>query len=339
MTRAGVKAFQGPAGGRFGRTEQVLARALLVYHRFDLARIEPARRPDALKLKLAAWRPFEASRYWVGWQRGIAQVWAWSDDQMPVAAHDGAPVPESALHPPLENGLRLVELVDGFEGQHWRDDCLQNSRWWNALPNAQQWTAFVRAAGQPPEDQVPSPVRLSWRQRPWARATGEGQVWLERHEMRLVLGAAILLALLFGWRLAGLWQSRQALEEQRERVESLQAQAGPELAAREQALADQARIDAVLDLWPEVNPVVLMQAVVEALPRDLQLERWQQQGGELELAVRSQTAPDAEQVLRALEPLPWLDDVFAEPDRNPSVLLVRALINRRLPEDTENSYE
>ena len=304
----------------------MLARALLVYHRFDLGKVEPARRAAALQLKLSAWRPFEAARYWVGWQQGIAHVWSWSSE---VDDPDsGTPVPESALHPPLENGLRLVDLVDGFEGQYWRDGCLCHSRWWATLPEARQWAAFERAAGQSPGARVPQPVQLPWRMRPWARIGGAGQTWIEQHEKRLVLGTVMVLALLYGWQLAGLWQARQALEAQQARIEALQAQAAPELAAREQALSDQARIEAVLDLWPEVNAMVLMQAVAEALPGGLQFQAWQQQGSELQLVVKGRATADPEQVIRALEALPWLDDVFAEPDRDANALSVRAVILR-----------
>ena len=90
------------AGGRFGKREVVLPRGHLLYKRFDLSEMPPARRAQALALKLEAWQPLAKARFWHGWHAGIAHAWSWAeDDPACVARDDETAIPESALHQPL----------------------------------------------------------------------------------------------------------------------------------------------------------------------------------------------------------------------------------------------
>ena len=287
-----------------------------------------ARRADSLALRLEAWRPLESTRYWIGWHGGTAHVWAWRgvDDQSSARAGGVSELPESALHPPLGSGCRLVELLEGFEGQYWAGGQLEFSRWWASEPGEDQWRRFVRAAGQVPDAGRPEPARVAWRARPWARPTAPVGEWLEHNEGPFVIWAASVLALLLGWQLAGVWQAERAVARERERMQVLERQAGPELAAREQALSELDRARALVALGPVVEALPLLRAVAEAGPGDTRIASWQQFGRELEVVFEGDAPPPPEQTVRALEQIPGLGQVIAERGRRSGQLQVRAVL-------------
>ena len=78
-------------------------------------------------------------------------IWWWDVDRITAALGPSWTyqfdkiVPESLLQPP-GNGLRQLELRDGFEGQFWRDGALVLSSWRRHPFSVAQWTAFARAA-------------------------------------------------------------------------------------------------------------------------------------------------------------------------------------------------
>ena len=54
-------------------------------------------------------------------------------------------LPESLAREPIKSGARLVECLEGFEGQIWHEENLVSSRWWPAKPAKKEWLAFLRA--------------------------------------------------------------------------------------------------------------------------------------------------------------------------------------------------
>lgn len=54
-------------------------------------------------------------------------------------------LPESLARQPLKDGGRLVECIEGFEGQIWYEGNLIASRWWPVPPQKNEWLSFARA--------------------------------------------------------------------------------------------------------------------------------------------------------------------------------------------------
>ena len=112
------------------------------------------KRNTALDLKIRAWAPFETVGYSVLWQNNQASVFAWDQDAIEerIRAHGYHPsrcevVPEAFIREPMDNGIRLMEVSDGVEGQVWEDNFLTVARWWKSAPDGQEWTLFRRSAG------------------------------------------------------------------------------------------------------------------------------------------------------------------------------------------------
>ena len=115
-----------------------------------------------------------------------ASIWSW--DNARTISHGGAEkslaslrvLPETLARIPLSNGVRLVSCIEGYEGEMWSEDILMASRWWPAPPSLRDWQLFLRAAKMPapqqasqqasqqtPQQQapqVPTPVRVAWRE-------------------------------------------------------------------------------------------------------------------------------------------------------------------------------
>lgn len=297
-----------------------------MYRRFELDELPPARREAVLELRLEAWNPMPDARFWTGWQRGVAHVWAWYGSDPELQAGVGEiPVPETVVQIPGGNGPRLVAGLDGYEGQLWRNAKLVQSRWWARSPDESAWHAFLRAAGQPPGP-VPAPQTPAWQQRPWARSSTAARAWFERHERRLVATTAGVFALFIGWQLGALWKVDGAVEQARERLEALQQRAGDELAARERALAASARAEALLALRPTTGALALFDEVTGAMPSGTRLREWQHEPGELTFMLQAESSPDPEQAVRAFESVSTLDEVIVERGRPENSLEVRAAI-------------
>lgn len=75
-------------------------------------------------------------------------------------------LPESLARQPLENGTRLVECLEGYEGQIWYEGNLVSSRWWSEKPSEKGWVVFVRAAEVEVDvdyTQIPHPELVDFR--------------------------------------------------------------------------------------------------------------------------------------------------------------------------------
>jgi hypothetical protein len=228
-------------------------------------------------------------------------VWLWDQGRVNSAIVDAGlqparvkVVPETLLAPQLNNGLRLLQTLDGVEAQEWKSNILAASRWWPAQPTAEEWEAFQRDAGLAERAPLPgaaqAPPLLA---EPWARATSlETYRSLDSRVERLVyvfgivlLGAATL------WYGIHLIKNSSAANARKNELNALNEKAQPVIAARNQAQAALLRVQALLGNDPYPNQLQLMARVAEVLPKNGTVVReWNFQSGKLKLLV---AVPDA----------------------------------------------
>jgi len=133
----------------------ILSRRFLRQKVFEVAESLPeSKRKSALALLVRKWSPFVSSQFAVQWAGHRACVYAWDDDAVAAAIvasdQDVARCtvwPETFFRPPLADGVRLAQMLDGVEGQIWRDGLLTATRWWPSSPTQHEWAIFLRAAG------------------------------------------------------------------------------------------------------------------------------------------------------------------------------------------------
>ncbi|WP_374473103.1 hypothetical protein [Arenimonas sp.] len=182
-----------------------MPRAACHYRRLEFAQLPVRQRAAAAKLAVRRHEPAPGALQHVAWTGATAHAWIWPQPDPVMAEGEPGWIPESLLRaPPAGDGPRLLQAIEGVEGQVWRDGQLQASQWWPAVPDADAWRRFLRACGIGPDaaGAVPAPETLPWETTPWGdapRGLPGSPAALERLAWVAGLG---LVALCLGWQLA-----------------------------------------------------------------------------------------------------------------------------------------
>ena len=135
-----------------------------------------------LRVQVRRWAPFPNVKYVAHWADNRASVYAWNDDKVKKEIAEAGfnerrcvVYPETFMRAPLQNGVRLVAAIEGFEAQVWRDGFLAFSRWWPQKPTQLEWNMFLRSSGMRLEQDsagVPEPDPAPFLESPWIRQEG-----------------------------------------------------------------------------------------------------------------------------------------------------------------------
>jgi hypothetical protein len=288
------------AGGGIGTSQWVLSRALCRYNRFDLTRLPANKRKAALLLQLPQWSPYVDSNYAIVWQNGYACVWCWDNSRIDAeiqkqgrVSKSQHKIPETVLRAPLQTGLRLLKCMDGVEGQHWQDAQLVASRWWPQRPDQHEWLAFQRDCGIGPElqDATTSLQDLPFLLQPWGKVVAPAGSTDDMPIAETAIYGVLFFALAMATLLLGLrhYQISHATELRAKELATLKSKAAPIFAARETALGALARLKSIdsIELYP--SPLVLMEAIAEAIPKDSGafVREWDMTGNHLKISISS----------------------------------------------------
>lgn len=281
----------------------MLSRALCRFNRFDLSRLPANKRKAALALQLPQWSPYPDGGYAVVWQNGYASVWCWESSRIDgeIQKHGKTPksqqkIPETLLRAPLQSGLRLLKCMDGVEGQYWQDAQLVASRWWPKRPDEHAWLSFQRDCGIVPEQQGAASTLqdLPLQLQPWGKIASIANSTDDMPIAESALYGTLSLVLGVATVFLGLQHYRidRAIDTRVKELATIKSKAAPVFAARETALNALVRIKSIDAIEQYPQPLVLMAAVAEALPKDSGafLREWDMNGDRLKITV---TSPDA----------------------------------------------
>lgn len=302
-------------GGPLGGLEWIVPRAQCQYRRMDFAGLAQRQRPAAARIAAQRMDPRPGAALHVAWTGPVAHVWSWAGSAPGIAPGQAGWVPESLLRaPPPGDGVRILRQVDGFEGQHWRDGRLQASQWWQALPSADAWHRFVRAAGLGLDaigTHVPAPVDAGWSD-PWADPAHGLPVSPALLERWAWSAALAFLACALGWQLFARVEWGIAQSRLDARMDALRSRAAPLLAARERADTARDALQALLDLQQGEDDYQLMAQVIAPLPADARFLTWTRDAAKLQVSVDSADV-DPRHFVAAYEGVPRLSSVVATP--------------------------
>lgn len=317
------------AGGPLGAMQWVVPRAQCHYRRIDLPNLSARKRQAAARIAARRYQPAAGALSHIAWTGSVAHLWTWTAPPEDLAAsEDLAWLPETLLRaPPADDGARLLRMVEGFEGQLWRDGQLQASQWWPQPPGEDGWRRFLRGCGLPAGDArspEPEPGQfepLPWAETPWGdtqRGLPASPAALERLAWA---GAFGLLAIVLGWQLAGTLTWSVARTQLDTRTETLRARAAPLLDARERAdAARQALLSYHALAQQGISDYALMAQIVSPLPDDIRFGGWRREGARLQTLVSSADT-DPRHFVSAFGQHPRLADVVASPVEGGSMQL------------------
>lgn len=254
-------------------------------------------------MKIRQWAPFAEVANYAVWQEGRAQVWVWDKLRQQammteIGIKNATVMPETLLYArPITEEIRLIQCMEGFEGQIWDNGLLIGSRWWTTVPTATEWTYFQRAHGLAATQEMPFVLELSLLERPWGRAQINLNIFdLRRESLWVTLGAAFFTVLLT-WQIVGLWKWHRATTQVQTQIEILQTKIGSILELRNQAIADKLVVDELFTLAPYPHQIDLMAIISDimltisqklGLPvDDIRLIDWLYQMGELKITIES----------------------------------------------------
>jgi len=298
-------------GGRFGPQEAILRRSDSIYRRYDFTALPAARRRAALELVVRQSIPHAENRLACRWQGGVAHVWI-PREPVPVT-DDWQLVAESSLVPePQEDGVRLVALREGVEGQSWSAHHLVFSRWWPSAPAQADWHRFLRAAGLPAGGDVPEIRNLASMAMPWgtdhdrlrwSAAQIETAVW---RSVALVAGAVL------GWQLFASMAWNAAMFFQESRLDAVRADSAPRIAAREQAESAKQRLLALHGQIAAPSDLELIAEVRRAIPSTARLQSWVREADRLRIELQD-AGDDPRPIVQAFSGHPLLGSAVANP--------------------------
>lgn len=250
-----LEGLRGLPQRRVGRLAVVIARSRCRLRWFRLSTLPAHERLAALRMQALAWQPFEDSGCALALlgDQGLAVCWDRHAARQALAdaGLDESRVqwqPEPLFTTPGEDGIRLLEGVDGVEAQHWQSGQLRSSQWWAAPPDARAWSHFLHAASLGSVE-LPAPVTAPLRARPWTPVVDPlGSTGNRQTERRVVLACSMALALCFG--LAGRqWFGMHMADRQLdERFAGLSQRAEQQAQSRREAL-DVAQQLRLYDRW------------------------------------------------------------------------------------------
>ncbi len=316
-----------------------MSRALCLYARLTVPKeLAAAKREAALRLKILEWSPYASPGLLIDWAESDAGVWIWDSLKVEEAIRaEGLDpkrvtvLPETALAEPQAEGARIVDGLEGLEGQAWRQGRLIASRWWPALPGAEEWRRFQRAAALAPGRQSvepPEPEPTVWRQESWVRSRRPLLALVnEAGRTRLAIAAAIVLALPLVYEGAALAHLKVRSKNAEASLAQLRQRAEPVLRARTAAETALDCVRALLQLDPYPDQLAMLAKVGGQLPPNgTALGDWSFQNGELRFTLTHQNPLDSSYYVRLFEALQIFERVRAEPQGDGRTLVIQAKV-------------
>ncbi len=299
----------------------------------------PARRREVLRLQALQASPFERTGMTLHFEGQKSAAFMWDEDRVTDAIRDAgldstrvSVMPETALREPGADGLRLIDCLEGCEGQVWRDGWLVSSRWWGKAPSSIEWQRFQRSAGPALDDyfpDVPSAEEVAFLDHSWTKSgllVAFNYQALPLRRLGLAAAAFPLIVLAYGIGHLALYQietSRLAAG-----AEELEATSVETLGARRAALQNTMAVKSLLALDPFPDQLSLMSAVSKVLGRrGIRVEEWRYQNGDLEITLAGKNRLDATFFVGAFEKSSMFHEVAAKSTPNATSLKLILKVN------------
>lgn len=245
-------------------------------------------------------------------------AWCWDAEQLQHILgdkkHEPNVIPETLLYPKHNDGLRLLQVSDGYEIQYWKDNCLKYSHICRQYPSAAEWLSFQRESAIPLEMQAPLPesaLQIEWEKRVWLKNLGDTGI-LPRGAMVENISTILAITLFTGvtaWLTTQSALTTQEIKTREERLKSLEQTLRPLRDARQNAMESLMRSTEISRLAPYPDQFLILSKLAELLPENTgaYIREWEYQTGKLKLTLSvTDASTQLEEFINALQG----DDAF-----------------------------
>lgn len=296
-----------------------MSRALVKHETFSVPEgLSQAQRRSALDLQVRRWAPFPRTRHATYWSGNLACVYAWDDEKVSHAIEaqglrvaDCKVMPETFLRAAAGDGARLVNAIDGVEGQVWRENVPTATRWWPAEPSQHEWASFLRAARIAPGEAgyaKPSPIDVPFLEKPWSVRASLADEALDAFDSprnrAAVAALALALPVFLAAQLVAVSRSTASLESD---LATISVASEPIRKQRDAALSDLDAIDQLLSFEQFPAQFTVLLRVFETLQGlDINIADWTYDTGALEFSLQAHEPLDAPRYIELFE----RDEIF-----------------------------
>jgi hypothetical protein len=248
--------------------------------------------------------------------RKQASIWAWPEQA--ETQHSGADsasrsIPETLAREPMQSGRRLVQCLEGVEGQVWEDGALMASRWWPDVPGQSQWVTFLRSARLKTDEislDLPPVVEVPWRTNlPFFQGAVETlQAFVTPRRLLAVL--ALFFATLLVYNGAQYVRFSQTTKTLQAQISERKEVVSDILAERNQAMLN---LQAIEKIQAMGKPTTLLFGIVGVLEniqgQDLKVTKITLRDRQLEILITGVPEQNGATLVKAMEASPSLERV------------------------------
>lgn len=288
--------------------------------------------------------PFTNTASFSHWTKTGVSIWLWNQDEVnkKMAEYNLTPkttivYPETALIEPLQSGMRLIECLEGYEGQIWDQHQLITSRWWDHYPNDQEWLQFWRSAGQISilysQEKPSSAKEAIINTKSWAHtrpiAGGFTTESLYSREAIAVLALILLLPLSFYG--GQILNDYLTLEEIEQHIAALEIETKKIDVERKKAESNNDKIKKLLDFDAYPNPITLLAKIVEKITiPTLKIIDFKFNKDTIVMVLQDETPPDAASFLALMQQIPYFDSFNTDPGFAKNTLRVTLKVKKNI---------
>lgn len=305
----------------------MLARSVCIHRHFPLPQnVKGKKRFNLINLQMHTASPFTNTASFAHWTKTGVSIWFWNQDEViqKMAKCNLTPkttiiYPETALTDPLQSGMRLIECLEGYEGQIWDNHQLITSRWWNHYPDDQEWLQFWRSAGQistlyaqeKPNTAKESAIDTkSWA---YTRPIAGGFTTESLYSREAIAVLTLILMLPLGFYGGQILNDNLTLEETEQDIAALETETKKIDIERKKAEINNEKIKKLLAFDAYPNPITLLAKIVEKIESPtLKIIDFKFNKDTINMVLQDETPPDAASFLALIEKIPYFDQPSAD---------------------------
>jgi hypothetical protein len=294
----------------------------------------------ALSLSITQWSPYSNTGRYIVFGATGAMVWVWDHDkveekillhQLPAAT---TVIPEPLFYAPLVDGVRLLQVKEGFDAQVWMAGELLESVSLSVAPTERQ--IKILQASFPAVDMAALnvPLEQPFTEEVWGKNRALKEVKLPQQAWIVIGGSAAIYFVVLSWQLLNIALLMFTASDIKQEIARYKAQIGEVIDARESAYKDAERVSYLNTYLNSVPQTQVLAGILDKIPRNgTILERWLYQEGDLAFTVKGQNF-DPRYYVQAFESLTYISSVSTQTDQARGRLTIKAKV---APEEIELS--